>query len=74
MGLAASPLVFFSGAPQANDGSTDPAQKSSSPSPEEGRSLLKAFLRIERADLRQEIFRFVTEMSKIQDRGRQQTH
>jgi hypothetical protein len=42
-------------------GQGDSARKVSS-SPEEGHRLIQAFLRIERADLREEVFQFVTEM------------
>jgi hypothetical protein len=59
---------FSSGAPQVNDRPTDP------PSPEEGRRLIQELLRIEREDLRREIFTFVAEMLRIQESNRQQTH
>ena len=51
------------------DRQVDRARKTSLPSPEEGRRLIQAFLRIERPDLREEIFKFVTEMLRIQDEG-----
>jgi hypothetical protein len=38
-----------------------------SASPEEGHRLIQAFLRIERADLREEVFHFVTEMLRAQE-------
>jgi hypothetical protein len=34
-----------------------------------GHRLIRAFLRIERADLREEIFKFVTEMLRAQEKG-----
>jgi len=37
-------------------------------SPEEGWRLVRAFLRVERADLREEIFCFVEEVLRRQDR------
>ncbi len=39
-----------------------------SASPEEGRRLVQAFLRIERADLREEVLKFVTEMLMAQEK------
>ena len=42
-------------------GDGDTLRKSSLPSPEEGRCLIQAFLRIERPVLREEIIKFVTE-------------
>lgn len=38
-----------------------------SASPEEGRRLIWVFLRIERADLREKIFKFVAEMLRAQE-------
>jgi hypothetical protein len=49
-------------ASEINDG----GQTSSWPSPDEGRRLIRDFVRIERADLRREIFRFVAEMLRVQ--------
>jgi hypothetical protein len=39
-----------------------------SASAEEGDRLIRAFLRIERADLREEVFKFVTEMLRAQEK------
>ena len=47
-------------------GQGDSARKVSS-SPEEGHRLIQAFLRIERAYLREEVFQFVTEMLRAQE-------
>jgi hypothetical protein len=44
-------------------------RKSSRPSPEEGHRLVRLFLSVERADLREEIFNFVEEILRRQDRG-----
>jgi hypothetical protein len=60
-------LTFVPGAPQANEGSPKPARNLSLPSPEEGHRLIRNFLRIERADLRQEVFRVVAEMLRVQE-------
>jgi hypothetical protein len=54
-----------------NVGQVNRARKISA-SPEEGRRLIQAFLRIERPDLREEIFKFVTEMLRAQDEGTNQ--
>ena len=43
--------------------------KSSRPSPEEGHRLVRLFLSVERTDLREEIFNFVEEILRRQDRG-----
>ena len=43
-----------------------------SASPEEGRRLIEAFVRIEQADRREEIFKFVTEMLRAQEKGASQ--
>ena len=40
------------------------------PSPEDGHRLIQAFVRIERPDLREKIFNFITEMLKAQVEGR----
>jgi hypothetical protein len=58
------------GAPQANEGLMEPAQNLSPPSPEEGHRLIRNFLRIERADLRQEVFWVVAEMLRVQESSR----
>jgi hypothetical protein len=55
----AETLGFAPDSSQAND--------LSPPSPEEGHRLILDFLRIERADLRQEVFRFVAEMLRVQE-------
>ena len=47
----------------------DPRRKSSGPSGEEGHRLVRLFLSVERADLREEIFNFVEEILRRQDRG-----
>jgi hypothetical protein len=47
----------------------DPKRKSSRPSAEEGHRLVRLFLSVERADLREEIFNFVEEILRRQDRG-----
>jgi hypothetical protein len=54
-----------------NVGQVNRARKISA-SPEEGRRLIQAFLRIERPDLREEIFKFVTEMLRAQGEGASQ--
>jgi hypothetical protein len=51
-------------ASQANDLSPP------SPSPEEGLRLILEFLRIERTDLRQEVFTYVAQMLRVQGAGR----
>lgn len=68
----AETLDSVPGAPQVNDGLAEPARRSCPPSPEEGHRLIRDFLRLERADLRQEIFRFVAEMLRVQDAGQRQ--
>ena len=40
---------------------------SSPPSPEEGRRLIRDFLRVERPDLRAEIFNFVAKILRMQE-------
>ena len=47
----------------------DPKRKSSRPTAEEGHRLVRLFLNVERADLREEIFNFVEEIFRRQDRG-----
>jgi hypothetical protein len=47
----------------------DPKRKSSRPTAEEGHRLVRLFLSVERADLREEIFNFVEEILRRQDRG-----
>jgi hypothetical protein len=47
----------------------DPKRKSSRPSVEEGHRLVRLFLSVESADLREEIFNFVEEILRRQDRG-----
>jgi hypothetical protein len=42
-------------------------QISSEPSPEEGRRLIRDFLRVQRPELREEIFNFVAKILKIQE-------
>ena len=46
----------------------DLKRKSSRPSPEEGHRLVRLFLSVERADLREEIFNFVEGILRRQDR------
>jgi hypothetical protein len=73
MGLAtaaAETLNFVPGAQLANEGLAEPGQNLSPPSPEEGHRLIRDFLRIERADLRQEVFRVVAEMLRVQESSR----
>jgi hypothetical protein len=53
--------------PQTNDVQGGSARKSSPPSPEEGHRLIRAFVRIQRTDIREKIFNFVTEMLRAQD-------
>jgi hypothetical protein len=47
----------------------DPKRKSSRPTAGEGHRLVRLFLSIERADLREEILNFVEEILRRQDRG-----
>ena len=47
----------------------DPKRKSSRPTAEEGHRLVRLFLNVERTDLREEIFNFVEEILRRQDRG-----
>jgi hypothetical protein len=47
----------------------DATRKSSRPSLEEGHRLVRLFLSVERADLREEIFNFVEGILRHQDRG-----
>jgi hypothetical protein len=68
--VAAETLNFVPSAPLANEGVTEPARNLSPPSPEEGHRLIRDFLRIERADLRQEVFRVVAEMFRVQESSR----
>jgi hypothetical protein len=44
---------------------------SSRPSPEEGRRLIRDFLRVERPDLREEIFKFVAKILRMQEEDKQ---
>ena len=46
-----------------------PKRKISRPSAEEGHRLVRLFLSVERANLREEIFNFVEEILRHQDRG-----
>ena len=46
----------------------DLKRKSSRPSPEEGHRLVRLFLSVERADLREEIFNFVEGILRRQDK------
>jgi hypothetical protein len=50
------------------DAGQDNRARRISASPEESHRLIQAFLRIERADLREEIFKFVTEMLRAQEK------
>jgi hypothetical protein len=54
----------------ADHDENDPKRKSSRPSPEEGHRLVRLFLSVERADLREEIFNFVEEILQRQGRER----
>jgi hypothetical protein len=47
----------------------DPKRKSSRPTAKEGHRLVRLFLSVEKADLREEIFNFVEEILRRQDRG-----
>jgi hypothetical protein len=47
----------------------NPKRKSSRPSVEEGHRLVRLFLSVERADLREEIFNFVEGILRRQDKG-----
>ena len=67
---AAGTLNFVPSAPQANEGLAEPARNLSPPSPEEGHRLIRDFLRIETADLRQEVFRVVAELLRVQECSR----
>ena len=58
-------LDFVPDVPQANEGSREPTRNLSRPPPEEGHRLIRDFLRIERADLRQEVFKIVAEMLRV---------
>ena len=53
-----------------NVGKGDRAGKCSA-SPEEGRRLIEAFVRIEEANRRDKIYKFVTEMLRAQEKGSQ---
>lgn len=53
----------------ADHGEDDPKRKSSRPTAAEGHRLVRLFLSVERADLREEIFNFVEEILRRQDRG-----
>ena len=44
---------------------------SSPPLPEEGRRLIRDFLRVERPDLREEIFKFVAKILRMQEEDKQ---
>jgi hypothetical protein len=59
MDLAVAETLGF--APDSSQANLSP------PSPEEGHRLILDFLRIERADLRQEVFRFVAKMLRVQE-------
>jgi hypothetical protein len=52
-----------------HDEDDDPKRKSSRASPEEGHRLVRLFLSVERADLREEILNFVEEILRRQNRG-----
>ena len=47
----------------------DPERQSCRPTAEEGHRLVRLFLSVERADLREEIFNFLEEILRRQDRG-----
>jgi hypothetical protein len=67
-GAVAKTLGSAPDASQAND--LSPPSPSPSPSPEEGLRLILEFLRIERTDLRQEVFTYVAQMLRVQGAGR----
>jgi hypothetical protein len=60
-------FVYVPVVPANNDEHAERAQHSSPPSPEEGCRLIRDFLRIDRPDLRKEIFNFVDEILRRQD-------
>lgn len=64
--LAALSIETFDSAP---DASLDRAPNFSRPSPEEGHRLIQDFLRVKRADLREDVFKFVAEILRVQDEG-----
>ena len=64
MELAAAPVETLDSAP---DTPADRTPNSSSPSPEEGHRLIRDFLRVKRSDLREEMFKFVAEILRVQD-------
>lgn len=66
MKLAALLVETFVSAP---DAPADRAPTFSSPSPDEGHRLIRDFLRIKRADLRDEVFNLVAEILRVQDEG-----
>jgi hypothetical protein len=51
-----------------NHDENDPKRKSSRPLPEEGHRLVRLFLSVERADLREEIFNFIEGILRRQDK------
>jgi hypothetical protein len=60
-------FVCALGSRRTNDEQRDPTRRPSWASPEEALRLLRDFLRIETPDLRQEIFKFVAEMLRVQE-------
>ena len=66
MKLAAVPVETLDSAP---DAPVDRTPNFSPPSPEEGHRLMRDFLRVKRSDLREEIFKFVAEILRVQDKG-----
>ena len=63
MELVAVPVETLNSAPDARTPNFSP------PSPEEGLRLIRDFLRVKRSDLREEIFKFVVEILRVQDEG-----
>ena len=64
--LAAISIEALDSAP---DAPLDCPPNFSRPSPEEGHRLIQDFLRIKRADLRDDVFKFLSEILRVQDEG-----
>lgn len=59
-------IVSGSAAARTASGQADCAPNTS-PSPEQGRRLIEAFLRIQREDLREEVFKHLSELLRVQE-------
>ena len=62
----------FSSGPEVapmNDGLPDRSRHTSRPNPEEGHRLMRAFLSLRQAALREAVINFVKELSTLQDDG-----